>query len=141
MFSMLRDEEIRMRLVMVERELREPADRRRGVAVVDVDGLLGGADRRISLFQNLAVELLLAAEVVDHPLGRALLAAISSAARRRAMIRELPDLGISARVRSASQLPLGRRSRLVAIARTPQRDIRRSYPGAGRRAHRAQMPR
>src|SRR5579875_318755 len=74
-------DEVRVRLVVVEGELGEAADCGDRVEVLDVDRLLGIADRGVGTLQDLDVELLLAAEVVvDHPLrgaggGRDLVAA------------------------------------------------------------------
>ena len=62
-------DEVGVRLVVVEGQLGEPADRGDGVEVVDVDRLLGGADVRVGALEHGHEQPLLAAEVVvDHPL-------------------------------------------------------------------------
>jgi len=64
--------EVRMRLMMVECQFCKPADRSLGIALIDVELLLCGADRDVRALENGDVELLLAAEVVvDHSLRRA----------------------------------------------------------------------
>ena len=65
-------DEVGVGLVVVERQLGEPADRGGGVEVVDLDRLLGGADRGVGALEHRHEQPLLAAEVVvEHPLGRA----------------------------------------------------------------------
>ena len=65
-------DEVRVRLVVVERQPGELADRLDRVEVLDVELLLEAADEAVRLLQDGDVEPLLAAEVVvDHPLGGA----------------------------------------------------------------------
>jgi hypothetical protein len=63
-------DEVRVRFVVVERQLAQLPDRLGRVEVLDVQLALQGTDSGVRPLQDRDVELFLAAEVVvDHPLG------------------------------------------------------------------------
>ncbi len=65
-------DEVGVRLVVVEGQLGDPADRGDRVEMIDRDRLLLAADLRVGRLQDRGVEPLLGLEVVvDHPLRRA----------------------------------------------------------------------
>ena len=139
-------DEVRMRLVVVERQPGQLADRLDRVEVLDVELLLEAADEAVRLLQDGDVELLLAAEVVvDHPLGGAgLVGDLVDAGAGVAAVGELPGgdgedvgpgpLGVADALgdRRAGSSTLATGSALRGRRRPPASAVDASLGGAGR---------